>query len=66
MGRPRKFKPGEGAVLTFRIETELLERLNNEVAAEIARAGKLTSRSNVLKDLLREALNVRARKKRGK
>lgn len=66
MGRPRKSKPGQGIILSFRAEEILINALDDE-AKQIAKERRRTSvsRTEAVKQLLWEALDARA-KSRGK
>jgi hypothetical protein len=52
------------AALTLKIEAEFLRQIDAEVLAASVREGHIIARSDVVKDLLREALSARAKKRK--
>lgn len=53
------------AVLTLKMEADFLKQIDDEVLFQSNQRGHIVTRSDVVKDLIREALTLRT-KKRGK
>lgn len=51
------------AIVSLKMEAEFLRSIDEEVLYQSNQRGKLLTRSDVLKDLLREALAARAKKR---
>jgi len=62
---PRKRKdlpPGEGLHLSVRLESEMAQQIDSVIAKLSAQTGLNVSRTDVVRLLLREALDARAKK----